>query len=40
MYIHKAPKPGNPDLRRCTTKKEMFNKITKYNENVNNYNII
>ena len=36
MYIYKAPKPGNPVLKRCTIKKEMFNKITKYNEYINN----
>ena len=32
MYIYKAPKSGNPVLRCCTIKKEVFNKITKYNE--------
>ena len=36
MYIYKVLKPGNPVLRRCTIKKEMFNKITKYNEYINN----
>ena len=36
MYISKAPTPGSPVLRRRTIKKEMFNKITKYNEYVNN----
>ena len=36
MYIYKAPKPGNLVLRHCTINKEMFNKITKYNEYINN----
>ena len=36
MYIYKAPKPGNLVLRHCTIKKEVFNKITKYNEYTNN----
>ena len=40
IYIYKVPKPGKPVLKRCTIKKEMFNKITKYSEYVNNKNIV
>ena len=36
MYIYKEPKQGIPVLRCCTKKKEVFNKITKYTEYINN----